>query len=126
MCGPMKAYLWGRAPISIDPNPHISYSNKPPITPAPNGSTTLSADRCATWRTCSYISLHISRLRARGLVPTIYEKGKPAPLQTGGGWVVEHTNSWNNAHKRFLPTFRTYKRVQSELFVAACNPFLHL
>src|ERR671913_2517198 len=24
------------------------------------------------------------------------------------------------------PTFRTYKRVQSELFVAACNPFLHL
>jgi len=42
------------------------------------------------------------KLRARSLVPTIYEKGKPAPLQTGSDWVVEHTNSWNNAHKRFL------------------------
>jgi hypothetical protein len=28
-----------------------------------NGSTTPSADRCATWRSCSYSSLHISRLR---------------------------------------------------------------
>lgn len=42
------------------------------------------------------------KLKARGLVPTISEKGKPAPLQIGKRWVVERTNSWNNAHKKLL------------------------
>ncbi len=42
------------------------------------------------------------RLKARGLAPTISEKGKPAPLQATKRWVVERTNSWNNAHKKLL------------------------
>ena len=40
------------------------------------------------------------RLRDRGLAPAISEKGKPAPLQATRRWVVERTNSWNNAHKK--------------------------
>jgi transposase len=40
------------------------------------------------------------RLRDRGLAPEISEKGKPAPLQATRRWVVERTNSWNNAHKK--------------------------
>ena len=42
------------------------------------------------------------RLEERGLVGVISEKGKPAPLQATKRWVVERTNSWNNAHKKLV------------------------
>src|SRR5215218_2899715 len=42
------------------------------------------------------------RLRSRGLIPVISEKGKPAPLQATKRWVVERTNSWTNAHKQLV------------------------
>ena len=38
----------------------------------------------------------------RGLLAVISDKGKPAPLAATKRWVVEHTNSWNNAHKKFV------------------------
>src|SRR5215207_9343090 len=41
------------------------------------------------------------KLADRGLLAAISEKGKPAPLQATKRWVVERTNSWNNAHKKF-------------------------
>jgi len=40
------------------------------------------------------------KLEDRGLLAVISEKGKPAPLQATKRWVVERTNSWNNAHKK--------------------------
>ena len=40
------------------------------------------------------------KLQARGFTPKISEKGKPTPLQDGKRWVVERTNSWNNAHEK--------------------------
>ncbi len=42
------------------------------------------------------------RLRDRGLEAVIPGKGKPAPLQATKRWVVERTNSWNNAHKKLV------------------------
>lgn len=42
------------------------------------------------------------RLRSRGFIPVISEKGKPAPLQATKRWVVERTNSWSNAHKKLV------------------------
>jgi transposase len=42
------------------------------------------------------------RLRDRGLEAVISEKGKPAPLQATKRWVVERTNSWQNAHKKLV------------------------
>lgn len=42
------------------------------------------------------------KLKARGLEPMISEKGKPAPLVATKRWVVERTNSWNNAHKKLV------------------------
>jgi Transposase DDE domain len=42
------------------------------------------------------------KLKVRGLASTISEKGKPAPLQDAKRWVVERTNSWNNAHKKLV------------------------
>ncbi len=42
------------------------------------------------------------KLKARGLTPAISEKGKPAPLQATKRWMVERTNSWNNAHKKLV------------------------
>jgi hypothetical protein len=42
------------------------------------------------------------RLKDRGLGGAISEKGKPAPLQATKRWVVERTNSWNNAHKKLV------------------------
>jgi hypothetical protein len=42
------------------------------------------------------------KLKARGLSCTISERGKPAPLQATKRWVVERTNSWNNAHKKLV------------------------
>ncbi len=42
------------------------------------------------------------RLADRGLIGAISEKGKPAPLQAAKRWVVERTNSWQNAHKKLV------------------------
>ncbi len=42
------------------------------------------------------------RLRDRGLVGAISERGKPAPLAATKRWVVERTNSWHNAHKKLV------------------------
>jgi hypothetical protein len=40
------------------------------------------------------------RLRTRGLIAQISEKGKRAPVAATGRWPVERTNSWQNAHKK--------------------------
>ncbi len=42
------------------------------------------------------------RLLEHGLVAQISEKGRPAPLNATGRWVVERTNSWQNAHKKLV------------------------
>jgi transposase len=42
------------------------------------------------------------RLRERGLVAEISQKGKPAPLAATKRWVVERTGSWHNAHKKLV------------------------
>ncbi len=42
------------------------------------------------------------KLKARGLHPMISERGKAAPLGATKRWVVERTNSWNNAHKKLV------------------------
>jgi IS5 family transposase len=41
-------------------------------------------------------------LAARRLAGEIFEKGKPAPVRAGLRWVVERTNSWQNAHKKLV------------------------
>jgi transposase len=41
-------------------------------------------------------------LEERELIGVISEKGKPAPLRAGLRWVVERTNSWQNAHKKLV------------------------
>ena len=58
------------------------------------------------------ISVHLDRgydshttrekLKTRSLDPMISEKGKPAPLRATKRWVVERTNSCNNAHKKLV------------------------
>ena len=58
------------------------------------------------------ISVHLDRgydskatrekLKDRGLSAAISEKGKSAPLAATKRWVVERTNSWNNAHKKLV------------------------
>jgi hypothetical protein len=42
------------------------------------------------------------KLKDRGLLAVISEKGKPAPLQATKRWVVERTSSWHNAHKKLV------------------------
>ena len=42
------------------------------------------------------------KLEIRGLLAEISEKGKPTPLTATKRWVVERTNSWNNAHKKLV------------------------
>ncbi len=42
------------------------------------------------------------RLKDRGLIGEISQKGKPAPLEATRRWVVERTNSWHNAHKKLV------------------------
>jgi hypothetical protein len=42
------------------------------------------------------------RLRVRDLLAEISEKGKPAPIAATGRWIVERTNSWQNAHKKLV------------------------
>ena len=41
------------------------------------------------------------KLRDRGLIPEISEKGRPAPVAATGRWIVERTSSWHNAHKNW-------------------------
>ena len=58
------------------------------------------------------VSVHLDRgydsqttrekLKVRSLTPMISEKGKLAPLAATKRWVVERTNSWNNAHKKLV------------------------
>jgi transposase len=40
------------------------------------------------------------KLRTRGLIAEISQKGRPAPVALTGRWIVERTNSWHNAHKK--------------------------
>jgi hypothetical protein len=40
------------------------------------------------------------RLAECGLLGVISERGKPSPLAATNRWVVERTNSWQNAHKK--------------------------
>jgi IS5 family transposase len=42
------------------------------------------------------------RLLERGLAAEVSEKGSPAPLNATKRWVVERTNSWQNAHKKLV------------------------
>lgn len=42
------------------------------------------------------------RLAERDLIGVISEKGKPSPLAATNRWVVERTNSWQNAHKKLV------------------------
>jgi transposase len=42
------------------------------------------------------------RLAERDLIGVISEKGKPSPLGATNRWVVERTNSWQNAHKKLV------------------------
>ena len=42
------------------------------------------------------------RLEERALIGVISERGKSAPLGTTKRWVVERTNSWQNAHKKLV------------------------
>ena len=42
------------------------------------------------------------RLAERDLIGVISEKGKPSPLWATNRWVVERTNSWQNAHKKLV------------------------
>jgi IS5 family transposase len=43
-----------------------------------------------------------ARLLERSLLAEISRKGRPAPLNATKRWVVERTNSWQNAHKKLL------------------------
>ncbi len=51
------------------------------------------------------------KLKDRGLIAAISEKGKPAPLAATKRWVVERTNSWNNAHKKLVWCTERWDRV---------------
>jgi hypothetical protein len=42
------------------------------------------------------------RLKERGLLAEISQKGKPSPLGATKRWVVERTSSWHNAHKKLV------------------------
>jgi transposase len=42
------------------------------------------------------------KLELRGLLAEIPQKGKPAPVASTKRWVVERTDSWNNAHKKLV------------------------
>ena len=42
------------------------------------------------------------RLAERDLIGLISERGKPSPLGATNRWVVERTNSWQNAHKKLV------------------------
>jgi transposase len=60
----------------------------------PPGETTVHLDR-------GYDSAKTrAELERRGLVGCIAKRGKPAPLRASSRWVVERTNSWQNAFKK--------------------------
>jgi transposase len=42
------------------------------------------------------------RLKERGLLAEISQRGKPSPLGATKRWVVERTSSWHNAHKKLV------------------------
>jgi len=42
------------------------------------------------------------RLAERDLIGVICQKGKPSMLGATNRWVVERTNSWQNAHKKLV------------------------
>jgi hypothetical protein len=42
------------------------------------------------------------RLKERGLLAEISQKGKPSPLGATKRWVVQRTSSWHNAHKKLV------------------------
>jgi hypothetical protein len=88
------------AMVAAGANPHHS----------PLLAATLDAAREASIELAEHASVHLDRaydskvtgglLESRALVGVISEKGKPAPLRAGLRWVVERTNSWQNAHKK--------------------------
>ncbi len=43
-----------------------------------------------------------ARLLERGLVAEISQKGRSAPLNATRRWVVERSDSWQNAHKKLV------------------------
>jgi hypothetical protein len=43
-----------------------------------------------------------TRLLERELVAEISKKGRPTPLNATRRWIVERTNSWQNAHKKLV------------------------
>jgi transposase len=60
----------------------------------PPGETTVHLDR-------GYDSAKTrAELERRGLLGCIAKRGKPAPLRASSRWVVERTNSWQNAFKK--------------------------
>jgi transposase len=63
------------------------------------------------------------RLKERGLIGVICEKGKPAPLQATKRWVVERTNSWQNAHKKLVWCIERRRRV-IDFWVAFSNAII--
>ena len=44
----------------------------------------------------------LEKLSLRGLLAEISQKGQPAPLAATKRWVVERTNSWQNAYKKLV------------------------
>lgn len=42
------------------------------------------------------------RLLERGFVAEVSAKDRPAPLNATKRWIIESTNSWQNAHKKLL------------------------
>jgi hypothetical protein len=59
-------------------------------------------------------------LKHRGLNGVISEKGKPSPLGTTNRWVVERTNSWQNAHKKLVWCTERRSRV-IDFWIAVSN-----
>jgi hypothetical protein len=60
-------------------------------------------DRAKVHLDHAYDSATIRRdLAAYLLFGEIPRKGKPAPVQPGLRWVIERTNSWQNAHKKLV------------------------
>lgn len=42
------------------------------------------------------------KLRSRGFIPEISEKGRLSPLRATKRWVAERTNSWRNVHNKLV------------------------
>jgi IS5 family transposase len=84
--------------------------------PANNHDSPLLAPTLEAARTLGLVvegaSVHLDRgydskltrmcLLERKLIAEISAKGRPAPLNATRRWVVERTNSWQNAHKKLL------------------------